>query len=147
MQARNPETRPNNRVLVLRGDEKSPSPQQLISPAKFLLEVVHAQEKEQGCVRKETLIDLAKYILGSRDWSPAHTEIIKVLARYHLAKLANIHPRYRAKSWKLIATEEAKPYVARCRRCGLPMTNKISLASGHGPICRKKLAEDNSGPK
>jgi hypothetical protein len=147
MQAINPETRPNNRILVLRGDEKSPSLGQLVSPAKFLLELVQAQEKGQGYVRKQTLIDLAKYILGSRDWTPAHTEIIKILARYHLAKLANIHPRYRAKSWKLIATEEAKPYAARCRRCGLPMTNKISLTSGHGPICRKKLAEDNSGPK
>jgi len=139
MQAINPETRPNNRVLVLRGDEKSPSPQQLISPAKFLLELVHDQEKEQGCVRKQTLIDLAKYILGSRDWTPAHTEIIQVLARYHLAKLANIHPLHRRQSWKLIAAEEAKPYVARCMRCGLSIWNKTSVLAGHGPVCRRKL--------
>ena len=131
--------------LALRGDEKSPSPPQLVSPAQFLLELVRAQEREQGCARKQTLIDLAKYILSSHDWSPAHTEIIKVLARYHLAKLANHHPLHRRESWKLIAAEEAKPYIARCMRCGLPIWNKVSLEAGRGPVCRRKL-KASSGP-
>jgi recombinational DNA repair protein (RecF pathway) len=126
-------------IRALRGDEKSPSPPQLVSPAQFLLDLVHTQEREQGCARKQTLIDLAKYILGSRDWSPAHTEIIKVLARYHLAKLANHHPLHRRQSWKLIAAEEAKPYVARCMRCGLPIWNKASVEAGRGPVCRRKV--------
>jgi hypothetical protein len=124
---------------ALRGDEKSPSPLQLVSPPKFLLELVHTQEREQGCAQKQTLIDLAKYILSSHDWSPAHTEIIRVLARYHLAKLANHHPLHRLQSWKLIAAEEAKLYVARCMRCGLPIWNKVSLEAGRGPVCRRKL--------
>jgi hypothetical protein len=111
----------------------------LVSSAQFLLDLVRAQEREEGCAHKQTLIDLAKYILGSTGWSPAHTEIIKVLARYHLAKLANIHPLHRRKSWKFIALEEAKPYVARCMRCGLPIWNKLSVAMGHGPVCRRKL--------
>jgi len=127
MQALNHENPPNTKVLAL------------VSPAQFLVDIVHAQEREQGYARKETLIDLAKYILGSHDWSPAHTEIIKVLARYHLAKLANTHPLYRKRSWKLIALEEAKHYVARCMRCGLPIWNKTSLAAGRGPVCRRKV--------
>jgi hypothetical protein len=150
MQRLNPENPPNPTHLALRGDKKSPSPGQLVSPGKFLLELVYAQEREEGCARKQTLIDLAKYILGSGEWSPAHTEIIQVLARYHLAKLANIHPLHRRQSWKLIAAEEAKPYIARCRRCGLPIWNKTSVAVGHGPVCRRKIgisARENSGPK
>lgn len=138
MQTRNRENPPNVTCLALRGDKKSPS------PAHFLLERVR-EEENRGYVQKQTLLDLAKYILGSQIWTPEHTAIIKILAQYHLAKLANIHPRYRAKSWQLIAIEEAKPYAARCRRCGLPITNKVSLATGKGPICRKKLAEADSG--
>jgi hypothetical protein len=124
-------------ALALRADEKS------ASPAQFLLNRVQNQEKD-GYVRKNTLLDLAKYILGSRGWSPEHTQIIKVLARYHLAKLANIHPRHRARSWQLIATEESKPYIARCMRCGLPISNPVSLATGHGAVCRRKLGITNT---
>ena len=131
--------------LALNGAEKAPSPPQLVSPAKFLLELVHTQEREEGCARKQTLIDLAKCILSSHDWSPAHTEIIKVLARYHLAKLANTHPLYRKRSWNLIAAEETKTYVARCMRCGLPIWNKMSLAAGRGPVCRRKLGIETKG--
>jgi hypothetical protein len=124
--------------------ENPPTLPQLVSPAQFLVDVVQAQEKQLGYARKETLIDLAKYILSSHGWSPAHSQIIKILARYHMAKLANTHPLHRKRSLKLIALEEVKPYVARCMRCGLPIWNKDSLAAGRGPVCRRKL-EASSG--
>jgi hypothetical protein len=101
-----------------------------------LLQRVRNDETGFGYASKEHLINIAEYILSwpGKYSKNEYVEAVKVLAGYHLAHLAS-----RCRGWKFVEAELAKPYRARCRRCGLPITNPASLATGHGPICRRKL--------
>ena len=101
-----------------------------------LLQRVRDDETGFGYASKEHLITIAEYILSwpGKYSKNEYDEAIRILAKYHLAKLAA-----RRHGWKLIEKELARPYKARCRRCGLPISNAISLQTGHGPTCRKRL--------
>ena len=101
-----------------------------------LLQRVYEDEAVFNHVRKEHLVNLAEYILSwpSKFSKNEYGEAIKVLATYHLAPLAG-----RRHGWKLIQKELEKPYRARCRRCGLPISNRVSLTTGYGHVCRRKL--------
>jgi len=105
-----------------------------------LVQRVRDDEIRLGYSTKEHLIDVCEFILSwpGRYGREEYSEAIKILTYYHLAKLANIHS-YRSTRWRLINAELAKPYVGRCRRCGLQISNPVSLATGHGKVCRKKL--------
>lgn len=106
-----------------------------------LVQRVLDDETRLGYATKEHLINVCEFILswpGRYGWEE-YSEAIKLLARYHLAKLANIYHSYRSTCWRLINAELAKPYVGRCRRCGLAISNPVSLATGHGEVCRRKL--------
>jgi len=125
---------PPTSALALCGDERSPS------HLSTLIKRVKEDEQQFGYARREHLINIAEYILSSHDYTPIeYQNAIAVLAHYHLAQLANIYPKYRKQSWKLIQIELEKKYKASCHRCGLPITNETSLRFGHGPVCRKKL--------
>lgn len=121
--------------------------QEQIGHLSTLIKRVHDEELSLGYVRKESLIDVAQYVLSwpSKYSQEEYSEAIRLLARYHLAKLANLSPRHRIMTWRLINRELAKPYKARCRRCGLPISNPVSLATGHGPVCRRKLGVQPKG--
>ena len=113
--------------------------QQEIGHLSTLIQRVKDEETSLGYARKETLVNVAEFILSwpSRYSREEYEGGIKVLARYHLAHLANrLRP---AKAWKLINAELAKSYKGRCARCGKALTNPVSLEFGHGPTCRKKL--------
>ena len=113
--------------------------QETTSHLSTLIQRVHDEELKLGYARKESLIDLAEFILSwpGKYCRLEYDEAIRVLAGYHLAHLANrLRP---GKAWKLINVELAKPYTTRCRRCGKPLKNPISLAVGYGHVCRKKL--------
>jgi hypothetical protein len=101
-----------------------------------LLRRVREDEAVFNHVRKEHLINLAEYILSwpSKFSKSEYYEAIRVLANYHLAPLAG-----RRRGWDLIQRELEKPYRARCRRCGLPISNRVSLTTGYGHVCRRKL--------
>jgi hypothetical protein len=101
-----------------------------------LIERVRNDEATFGYVSKEHLINLAEYILSwpGKYSKSEYGEAIRILATYHLAHLAG-----KRHGWKFIACELAKPYKARCRRCGLPISAEISLATGYGHVCRRKL--------
>jgi len=106
-----------------------------------LVQRVRNDEVRLGYATKEHLIDVCEFILswpGRYGWQE-YSGAIKILAYYHLAKLANIYHSYRRTCWRLINAELAKPYVGRCRRCGLPISTPVSLATGHGEVCRRKL--------
>jgi hypothetical protein len=113
------------------------------APSHLLTLITRVKEDEEkfGFAVKEDLIDIAQYLLSWRGKfsGQEYSEAIKTLAKYHLAKLANLSPRRRIMTWRLINRELAKPYKARCRRCGLPLSNPVSLEAGHGPVCRRKL--------
>jgi hypothetical protein len=98
------------------------------------------QEEAEGSVKKETLLSIAKGVLCNYGTIQECREAVDVLARYRLAKLANTHPKYRAKSWDLIQKEESKPYERRCCRCGLPISSEKSLETGLGRVCRHKAS-------
>lgn len=102
-----------------------------------LLSRVDENERKFHCVKKENLIQVAKYVLSrSGQFDRAeYDKAIQVLAKYHLAHLAS---RRHSPEW--IEEETLKPYVFRCMRCGLPITAKKSLKTGYGHDCRKKLA-------
>jgi hypothetical protein len=106
-----------------------------------LIQRVHDDETTCGYATKEHLIDVCEFIVSWRGrYSRAeYSEALKLLAHYHLARLANIYHSYRSTCRRLINAELAKPYVGRCRRCGLPLKNPVSVEFGHGPVCRKKL--------
>jgi len=106
-----------------------------------LINRVREDEVSLGYATKEHLVNIAEYLLSWRGKfsGQEYSEAIKTLAKYHLAKLANIHPCHIKKTYKQIEQELSKKYVGRCMRCGLPISNPVSLAAGHGPICRKKL--------
>ncbi|MGA2767977.1 MAG: DUF6011 domain-containing protein [Candidatus Bathyarchaeia archaeon] len=106
-----------------------------------LVQRVHDDETRLGYASKEHLIDVCEFILSwpGRYGRVEYSEAIKLLAHYRLAKLANVYHSYRGTCRRLIEAERAKPYFGRCRRCGKTISNPISLAFGHGPICRKKL--------
>jgi hypothetical protein len=110
-----------------------------------LIAKVREDEQQFGYATKEHLINIAEYMISwpSKYSQEEYSQAIRLLAQYHLAKLANLSPRRRIMTWRLINKELAKPYKARCRRCGLPMTNPVSLAAGHGPVCRRKLGLQN----
>jgi hypothetical protein len=118
--------------LALRGDERSPS------HLTTLMNRVREDEEQFNCATKEHLINLAEYILTwPGKYSDAeYDEAIKILANYHLAPLAC---KVKGLGWELIEKELALPYTHRCRRCGMPITNLLSVETGHGPVCRKKL--------
>ena len=101
-----------------------------------LLGRVREDEELFHYARKEHLINLAEYILSwpSKFSKSEYNEAIRVLANYHLAPLAG-----RRRGWDLIQRELEKPYRARCRRCGLPISNRVSLTTGYGHVCRRKL--------
>jgi len=98
---------------------------------------VKNDEESLGYATKEHLINLVEYIVSwQRYTKQEYITAIEILAFYHLAQLASknrIHAR------KFIAEELAKTYEARCKRCGLPISSKASLKTGHGIICRRKL--------
>jgi hypothetical protein len=82
-------------------------------------------------------VNLAEFILS---WPGKYSkfeydEAVRILAKYHLAKLAA-----RRHGQKLIEKELQKTWERRCSRCGYPISNKISVKTGFGPICRRKLA-------
>ena len=107
----------------------------------ILLDRVRAEEASLGYARKESLINIAEYILTWHDYAKEESrEAIAILAKYHLANLANTHPKYRKRSWELIEKELVKPYERRCGRCGLVITAKKSLETGYGHVCRRKIA-------
>lgn len=115
-----------------------------LSHLSVLLQRVHDDEKSFGFVGKETLVNVAEYVVVARNYSQLeYDSALKILAKYHLAKLANRDARFRIRVWNLINGELAKKYVGRCRRCGLPISNPVSLADGHGRVCRRKLNELN----
>lgn len=107
----------------------------------ILVRRVRDDETRLGYATKEHLIDVCEFVLSwpGRYGREEYSEAIKTLAHYHLAKLANIYHSYRNTCRRLINAELAKPYVGRCRRCGRPISNPVSLATGHGEVCRKKL--------
>lgn len=110
-----------------------------VPPLRAFINRVREDERAFGFARKDSLLGLAEGLVTVRGfcWSD-YREAIKILANYHLAKLAN---RCRPKrSLGLIELERAKPYVGRCQRCGRPIWTLESLSAGHGPVCRKKLA-------
>jgi len=111
-----------------------------------LIQRVRDDETQLGYATKEHLINLAEFILSwpGRYGRQEYSEAIKLLAHYHLAKLANIYHSFRSTSWRLINAELVKQYVGRCRRCGLPISNTVSLETGHGPVCRRKLGISSS---
>jgi hypothetical protein len=103
-----------------------------------LISQVKSDEESLGYVYKERLISMAEYILSypRKYYKAEYDEAIKVLAKYHLAHLAE-----RRHGWKFITAELAKVYVARCKRCGRPISSKVSLATGYGHVCRRKLGK------
>ena len=117
--------------LALRGDEKSPS------HLTVLINRVREDENAFGYVTKEHLINLAEYIVSWQNYFKSeYDEAIQILAHYHLAHLASqnhIHAR------KWIQQELEKAWLTRCKRCGLPISAKVSILTGYGHICRKKL--------
>jgi hypothetical protein len=114
-----------------------------------LIQRVRDDETVFSYAKKEHLINVAEYILSwpGKYCEKEYSEAIRVLAHYRLAKLANRHPKFRQQSWKLIAKELDKKYIGRCRRCGLVLTNPISLEAGHGPVCRRKLGISGEKPE
>jgi hypothetical protein len=101
-----------------------------------LISRVREDEKLSNSARKEHLINLAEFILS---WSSKYTraeydQAVALLAKYHLAHLAS-----KRHGLKWIQTELDKKYKARCGRCGLPISSKVSLAVGYGHVCRRKL--------
>lgn len=122
-------------AISFRKPEKSEN-----SHLSTLLDRVRAEETTLGYARKESLINIAEYILSWNDYAKEeYREAIILLAKYHLGNLANKDPKYRKKSWALIEKELSKPYERRCSHCGLVITSKKSLETGLGVICRKKL--------
>ncbi|MGD0072127.1 MAG: DUF6011 domain-containing protein [Candidatus Bathyarchaeia archaeon] len=110
------------------------------SHLSMLLDRVRGEEVSLGYARKESLIDIAEHMLSWNDSAKEEErEAIALLAKYHLATLANKHPKFIKKSWVLIRQELAKPYEARCCRCGAVITAKKSLETGLGSVCRKKV--------
>jgi hypothetical protein len=108
-----------------------------------LIQRVHDDET-RNYATKEHLVDLAAFILT---WPGKYTreeydQAIQILASYHLGHL----PTQRH-GWKLIEKELARPYQARCQRCGLLISNTVSLQTGHGPVCRRKLGISGSQAK
>jgi hypothetical protein len=102
-----------------------------------LLGRVKVEEAEFHGAKKETLCSVAKYILTHHDYNrEEYSKAIRILARYHLAKLADRRKPLRAHC--LIKEELAKPYERRCARCGRPNSSKKSLETGYGRVCRKK---------
>jgi hypothetical protein len=105
-----------------------------------LIDRVKKDEQQLNYATKEHLVNLAKFILTwpGKFSKSEYDESIRILAQYHLASLAA--PKV---GWKLIQKELARSYKARCKRCGLPITNRTSLLFGHGPVCRRKLGLEN----
>ena len=108
------------------------------SMLRELLDKVKLAEKESQSVSKSLLCSIAVYVLNSRDYSKLeYCDATVVLAKYHLWRLIDkTHP---ARSWGFIQRELARPYEARCMRCGLVITAKKSIATGLGHVCRKRL--------
>jgi hypothetical protein len=106
-----------------------------------LVQRVRDDEIRLGYATKEHLVAICEFVLSrpGRYGREEYSDAIKTLAHYHLAKLANIHHSYRSTCWRLVIAERTKSYLGRCRRCGLPISNPVSLATGHGEVCRKKL--------
>jgi hypothetical protein len=101
-----------------------------------LIERVTADEANLGHATKEHLINIAEYILS---WPGKYTKVeydcaIAILAKYHLAHLAS-----KRHGLKWVQIELDKKYKARCGRCGLPISSKVSLRIGYGHVCRKRL--------
>lgn len=106
-----------------------------------LVQHVRDDETQLGYVTKEHLLNICEFIVGSpgRYGREEYADAVELLRRYHLARLVNVYHAYRSTCMRLLKAEQAKPYIGRCRRCGKTISNPISLAFGHGPICRKKL--------
>jgi formylmethanofuran dehydrogenase subunit E len=105
----------------------------------MLLDRVRVEEVSLGYVRKESLINIAEYVVthGFREISKEESiQVNIILAKYHLYKLT---VSYRSMNLFNIEKEREKPYQARCSRCGLPISSKKSLETGLGVVCRKKL--------
>jgi hypothetical protein len=124
--------------LGLLGDEKSPS------HLSTLINRVKEDEQQFNYATKDHLVNLAEYILSwpGKYSKNEYDEAIKILAKYHLAHLAS-----RKHGWKLIAKEISRPYERRCARCGYPISSKISLATGYGAVCRRKLGITKNNTK
>jgi len=99
---------------------------------------VKDDEQCLGYASKAHLLAVAEYMTShyrGLDYSKEEgVSAIILLARYHMAPLAD-HVRGK----RLIAAERAKPYEARCCRCGAVISSKKSLETGLGVVCRKKV--------
>lgn len=116
--------------------------QQETGHLSVLVQRVRDDETLLGYATKEHLIDVCELIVSSpgRYGRVEYFEAIEVLRRYHLAMLANVYHSFRSTCRRLIEAERMKTYIGRCRRCGRTISNPISLATGYGCVCRRKLA-------
>lgn len=117
-------------------EQSSASHNQEPSHLSILIERVKMDESSLGYTTKEHLINIAEYILSwpGKYGKSEYDQAIATLAKYHLALLAS-----KRHGSKRIEAELEKNYSARCGRCGLPISSKVSLAVGYGIICRRKL--------
>ena len=115
--------------------------QQETGHLSVLVQRVRDEETSLGYARKETLVNVAEFIVSwtGKYGRQEYSEAIKLLEGYHLSKLANVYHSFRSTCRRFIAAELAKSYKGRCARCGKPLSNPLSLEFGHGPTCRKKL--------
>lgn len=103
-----------------------------------MLSRVKREETEFHGASKTVLLELAIYVLSSHGYSrEEYSQAVIVLARYHLASLINLRRPRRCR--EMIEKENAKPYVRRCSRCGLPITAKESVQTGYGSVCRRRV--------
>ncbi len=106
----------------------------------ILLDRVRQEEAQLHGAKKDTLLDMAEYVLGKRDYSKEeYNQAVAMLAKYRLWRLIDkrrpIHCR------QLIQVERAKSYNYRCGRCGLPISSEKSLTTGLGRVCRGKVKD------
>ena len=112
-----------------------------------LVQRVHDDETRLGYATKEQLIDICEFVVSwpGRYGREEYAKAVELLGKYHLRKLANIYHSYRSTCRRLIEAERAKPYFGRCRRCGKSISNPVSLATGYGCVCRRKLGLPKPG--
>ena len=108
-----------------------------------LLDRVKQDEQHYPCATKQHLLDVARYINThqiSIDYTKEeYQKAVEVLTWYHLAKLASISFSGKGYVRSRIEKEQARNYMARCARCGLPLSARESVEAGLGQVCRRKI--------